>query len=185
MLNLPNPLEKEDDPLSDRALVKAMRKRILDEISARQAAGAVINNYGAAPGGHEPTSGVMGMLGGGGAGGGGGSGGEDPFDYLVNIEREDLPVNPETGKPKGWKKTVHRYRTPKEEKAAHRQHPAETSHDEFYNQLMGQVDPANYAGEGFTATEEIPRAGDVTDNPWVRGRVGREGEDWPGPKRRR
>lgn len=49
---------------------------------------------------------------------------------------------------------------------------------------MGQVDPANYAGEGFTATDEIPLPSDV-DNPWVRGAVENEGAYWPGPSPRR
>lgn len=48
---------------------------------------------------------------------------------------------------------------------------------------MDEIDPAAYAGEGFTATEEIPRADDI-GNPWVRGRVGREEDYWPGPKPR-
>ncbi len=51
-------------------------------------------------------------------------------------------------------------------------------------ELLGRVDPAAYAGEGFSDTEEIPNANDV-DNPWLRGRVGREDEYWPGPKPKR
>jgi hypothetical protein len=36
----------------------------------------------------------------------------EDWDYYVDIQREDLPeINPETGKPLGWKKKVHRYTT--------------------------------------------------------------------------
>jgi hypothetical protein len=47
--------------------------------------------------------------------GGGGSTpageGEDPFSYFVKVTRKDLPdINPATGKPMGWEKTVHRYK---------------------------------------------------------------------------
>jgi len=48
--------------------------------------------------------------------------------------------------------------------------------------IMDDIDPAAYAGEGFTATEEIPRADDIIGNDYVRGRVGHEEEYWPGPK---
>jgi len=100
----------EDDETSDAALLKAVRKRILSEVSSpREAAAAKIINkvYGGGGGGgvmdrlgHQPQM--------------GGEGGEDPFDYFVNIQRKDLPdINPETGKPIGWEKTVHRYREPK------------------------------------------------------------------------
>ena len=43
---------------------------------------------------------------------------------------------------------------------------------------MGDLDPASYAGEGFTATDEIARPADI-DSPHVRARVGHEGEYWP------
>lgn len=39
-----------------------------------------------------------------------------------------------------------------------------------------------YAGEGFTSTEEIARPEDVTGNPWIQGMVGKEGDEWPGPR---
>lgn len=51
---------------------------------------------------------------------------------------------------------------------------------EYYRNLIGAVDPAMYAGEGFSSTEEIPRADDI-DNPWLRGMVKNEGDEWPGP----
>lgn len=49
---------------------------------------------------------------------------------------------------------------------------------------LGQVDPMNYAGEGFSDPEEIARGADVANNPWLRGRVEGAGSDdyWPGPK---
>ena len=46
-------------------------------------------------------------------------------------------------------------------------------------QVMGDLDPASYAGEGFTATEEIARPNDITDSPHLKARVGNEGAYWP------
>lgn len=40
--------------------------------------------------------------------------GEDPYSYFVDIQRRDLK-DPETGKSIGWDKSVHRYKTKKEE----------------------------------------------------------------------
>ena len=45
---------------------------------------------------------------------------------------------------------------------------------------MDDFDPRKYAGEGFFATEEYARPGDIGD-PYVRGDVGHEGEYYPGP----
>lgn len=109
--------DNEDERFS-QDLSKVMRKRILAEVAAKQAraaaaggGGSVINNV---YGGHATAGGggggVMDRLG---PSMGGGEGGEDPFDYLVDITREDLPLNPETGKPGGWKKHVHRHREEK------------------------------------------------------------------------
>lgn len=107
---------KEEDPLGDAALIKAARKRLLAELdpelrkaeSSANRASVVNNVYG---GGHgSGGGGLMDQLGGAAQGGSG----EDPFDYFVNIQRKDLPdVNPVTGKPAGWEKTVHRYRQEK------------------------------------------------------------------------
>jgi hypothetical protein len=36
----------------------------------------------------------------------------DDFEYYVDIDREDKAINPETGKPSGWKKSVHWFRSP-------------------------------------------------------------------------
>lgn len=95
-------LQKED-PLSDKALIRAARKRLLSELgpaSRKERAAAsrqhVINNiYGS--GGGAPSGGLMEHLGGSPA-----AGAEDPFDYMVDITRENND--------KGWTKKVHRYR---------------------------------------------------------------------------
>ncbi len=96
----------DDDPLDDAALIKAARKRILRQLDAEQTGGganSVINNYGGGGGG------LMERMNGGGEA-------EDPglYDYLVDIERRDLPeINPDTKKPVGWTKKVHRHREEK------------------------------------------------------------------------
>lgn len=109
---------KDEDPLSDDALLKAVRRRILDEVSAKQAASSIINNnlYGgsAHAGGASDTGGVMGLLGGG-NGGVTPANGDDPYSYFVDVARKDLPINPETGKPMGWEKSVHRYKKRKDD----------------------------------------------------------------------
>lgn len=87
-------------------LENAIRKRILEEISARRDAAQIINNFqNQAPLASEsraPNSLQEAMF--------------DPgaFDYLVDIEKTD-EIDPETGKSVGWKKKVHRYRKPREE----------------------------------------------------------------------
>lgn len=94
-------------PLDDQLLVQAMRKRILDEINKREQQAAIVNNvYG---GGGQPSQmhGVADQM-------TGMSEGEDPYDYFVDITRKDLPdINPATGKPLGWEKSVHRHRKKK------------------------------------------------------------------------
>jgi hypothetical protein len=55
--------------------------------------------------------------------------------------------------------------------------------DEFLSEIAKDIDPAKHAGEGWFATEEIPRADDV-QGAWLRGETGHEGEYYPGPKRR-
>lgn len=99
------------DDVNDDILLKAMRKRILDEINRReQASGSVINNVYGGGGSHMPLRGVSDQL-------GSSPEGEDPYDYFVDITRRDLDeVNPATGKPAGWKKSVHRHRQPKDAK---------------------------------------------------------------------
>lgn len=94
-----------------KSLQQAIRERALEDMRARREAAVVNNVYGG--GLQHPSGGVMGML------------GNEPrspqheidpgaFDYYVDIKRKDLPeINPETGKPMGWEKSVHRYRHPK------------------------------------------------------------------------
>lgn len=104
----------EQNPISDDYLIQAARRRLLRmlEKEGGDAASIVNNVYG----GGGSGGGAAGGGGGGGLGGmleAMGGGGEDPFDYFVDIKREDLPdINPATGKPLGWKKTVHRFRSP-------------------------------------------------------------------------
>ena len=96
--------------VTDQQLLAAMRQRILNEIEKRQEQQAIINNvYGGGGDYQSRSSGVADQL-------GTASDGEDPYDYFVDITREDLPdINPATGKPAGWKKSVQRYRKKKGE----------------------------------------------------------------------
>lgn len=104
-----------NDDINDEMLVRAMRKRLLDEISRRGEAEKIVNNvYGGPVGG-----GVMDQM-----------GAESPDDdqsYFVDILRENYEpgdsaqvTDPETGEkvsrvlPKGgWGKYVHRFSQPK------------------------------------------------------------------------
>ena len=182
----------EEDPYSDAALIRAARKRLLSELepamkkaeSSANHASVVNNVYG---GGHGAgDGGLMDRMGGGGSTPAGE--GEDPFSYFVDVTRKDLPdINPATGKPMDGKSpciAISRSAAKKKKKVKPGTEHHQTSAQEFYNAITGQVDPAAYAGEGFTSTEEIPRAEDI-DSPWVRGRIGHEEEYWPGPKPRR
>ena len=54
--------------------------------------------------------------------------------------------------------------------------------DEFMRHFYQGVDPAAYAGEGFTDTSEIANKNDVKGSPWVHARVGREEDYWPLPE---
>jgi hypothetical protein len=117
----------DEEAKFEGAYKKAIRDRLLSEAKAQRSGGRhrggedeamahIINNVYGGAGGHGGAGGgggVMDRLGGGG-GGGSAHDGEDPFDYLVDITREDLPgVSEVTGKPPGWKKKVHRYREEK------------------------------------------------------------------------
>ncbi len=92
--------------LDDKALVQAARKRILRELEAQHMASQI----------HNTINNSQGDRGGGGGGGlmeamnGGGK--EDPelYDYLVDIEKRDIPGEEEGSKPVGWTKKVHRHR---------------------------------------------------------------------------
>lgn len=96
-----------DDEVSDAALIRAARKRILGQLAGEKAAkqAAIVNNvYGGGGGG------VMDQMAGRGAASPSPDG-DDPYSYYVDITRKDLPdVNPHTGKPAGWEKSVHRYK---------------------------------------------------------------------------
>lgn len=92
-----------EDEINDAMLVQAMRRRLMDEISERGGrASSVVNNnvYG-------------GGLRDGGMGAGPMDDGGSDRDYFVDILKEDLETDPETGKSKGWRKKVHRFSTPK------------------------------------------------------------------------
>lgn len=109
-------IDNNDQDINDEMLIRAMRKRLLDDISRRGEAERVVNNiYG------------------GGVGGGGVSdqmGAEMPDEdqsYFVDILRENYDpgdsatvIDPETGEkvsrqlPRGgWGKYVHRFSQPK------------------------------------------------------------------------
>lgn len=49
---------------------------------------------------------------------------------------------------------------------------------------MDDIDPLKHAGESWYATEEYANPDDI-ENPYTRGEVGREGDYYPGPDRRR
>lgn len=90
------------DALDDAALIKAARKRILRELemqSGGMGGGAAVTNnvYGGGGGLMERMNGAP-------------SDDGDLRDYMVDIERRDLPeLNPLTKKPVGWTKKVRRH----------------------------------------------------------------------------
>lgn len=84
-------------------LEAAIKQRILDEISKDRTA-QIINNFQGAPlasQARKPESIQEAMF--------------DPgaYDYLVDITKQDM-IDPETGKSRGWRKKVRRYREPVE-----------------------------------------------------------------------
>lgn len=106
----------DEDQISDQMLIAAARKRLLAELAGGGGGGdaaRIVNNVYGAGGGSGGGGGVFEGLQGGGAGGGG----EDPFDYFVDITRENVPEggqNPldpdQTLAGGGWAKRVHRFR---------------------------------------------------------------------------
>jgi hypothetical protein len=57
--------------------------------------------------------------------------------------------------------------------------------DDFLAAVMGDIDPAKHAGEGWFATEEYARPQDIS-SPYTRADIPMSGEDYyPPPKRRR
>jgi len=90
-------------------LRQAIRDRILSEVKQPRDVERIVNNVYGGPLTHEKNQG----LGGGLVSEMAGVAPEDR-DYFVDIMREDLPeINPDTGKPRGWRKTVKRYTKPK------------------------------------------------------------------------
>lgn len=49
---------------------------------------------------------------------------------------------------------------------------------------MSDIDPLKHAGEGWFATDEYARPKDVS-NPYTRGEIGREGDYYPGPQKKK
>lgn len=61
--------------------------------------------------------------------------------------------------------------------------PQRLSREEWMGDVMGDVPPENFAGEGYGATDEyFPQ--DI-DDPGVRGKVTGEGDYYPAPDPRR
>lgn len=58
------------------------------------------------------------------------------------------------------------------------------TYEEFMRGILGDVDPAKYAGEGWFAVDEYAKPSDI-QNPWTRGDVLNEGDYYPGPDIRR
>ena len=99
-------MDEDLGSVTDQMLLEAIRKRLLEEISAERQQAQIINQiYGGSPAG-AGAGGVMGSL--------GNASGMDPgqFDYYVDIARTDR-FDPDTGEKIGWDKNVHRYRQPK------------------------------------------------------------------------
>jgi hypothetical protein len=89
-------------------LRQAIRDRILSEVRQPKGFERIVNNVYGGPIAGEKNQGL-----GGGVVGEMGGMSPDDREYFVDIMREDLPeINPETGKPKGWRKSVRRYTKP-------------------------------------------------------------------------
>jgi hypothetical protein len=95
---------EEDDRYSDAAMIRAARKRLLEQIAKAEGSPSLVNNVYGGGGSPHMGGGVMDQLGSKGVSGAD----EDPFDYLVDITRKNTPD--------GWEKKVHRYREPKDHK---------------------------------------------------------------------
>lgn len=99
-----------DEEEYTRMLREAIRDRILNEVKKPRDVDRIVNNVYGGPLTSDKNQGL-----------GGGVTGEmaedmtpEEMDYFVNITRKDLPnLNPLTGKPEGWEKTVHRYTKPR------------------------------------------------------------------------
>ena len=106
-------------PITDAVLLEAIRQRMMDEIGKQHESNVINNLIGGSSDALPATRGARGVSEFAGQATSSGAEGLSPedYDYLVDITREDLPeINPATGKPMGWKKTVHRYREEKGKK---------------------------------------------------------------------
>lgn len=72
----------------------------------------------------------------------------------------------------------------KKSKKATKRETQKVTYEEFMRGILGEVDPARYAGEGWFAVDEYARPADI-QSPWVRGDVLNEGDYYPGPDVRR
>lgn len=86
--------------IDDQSLIRAARKRILRELAGQH------ENAGSQGSPKYASGGLMEHM------NGGKDDSSDLMDYLVEIEKNDIP-NPDGGKPVGWTKKVHRYASPK------------------------------------------------------------------------
>jgi hypothetical protein len=117
--------EQQQQDISDIDLIRAIRKRMLDEIGSRGDAERIVNNI---YGGSLPSGGgVMDQL-----GGAASSSPEEDRDYFVDIMRQNFEpgdeaefLDPQTGQPVkrpmergGWQKRVHRFSAPKKKVTA-------------------------------------------------------------------
>jgi len=105
--------EEQDETLSDQALIAAIRKRLLEEISGGRASDSerIVNNvYGSMPQGgglvDRLYQGQMDPQ-------GEGQGGEDPYEYYVDIDRTNKYDPEDPSRTIGWEKNVRRYREKK------------------------------------------------------------------------
>lgn len=173
--------ENEDEAQYRAQLNAAIRKRLLSEIDRGGGQSVVNNVYGGGVG--APGGGIREMM---------AEGADDPAmrDYYVDIEREDMPdINPATGKPKGWRKKVHRFSVgrgedPEKKKGSRDSDLRVMTRDAWLRSVRDDIDPAKHAGESWFETEEYARPEDI-ENPYTRGEVGREGDYYPPPAPRR
>lgn len=61
-----------------------------------------------------------------------------------------------------------------------RKETQKVTYEEFMRGILGEVDQAKYAGEGWFAVDEYARPDDIL-SPWVRGDVLNEGDYYPRP----
>lgn len=105
--------DDDEGQISDAALIAAIRKRLMDEISGGRASDAsqIVNNvYGSSPGGggivdrlYQSQFGDQDQ----------GQGGDDPYEYYVDIDRTNKYDPEDPSRAIGWEKQVRRYRDKK------------------------------------------------------------------------